>query len=559
MKTNYIIDIKTPALAQATDLKSEYGLKNHGLRNLNNVYWNLPAEALYEEIIFRSEGKITQGGPITVNTGKHTARAANDKFIVSEPDNKPYIWWGEYNRPFNVDKFDGVFQRLQGYLQGRDLFVRDCYGGADPRYRLPVRIVTEYAWHSLFVKNMLIDPETNDELRKFVPEFTIFSIPSFQGMPEIDSTNTPTFILLNFDQRLCLIGGSGYGGEIKKSVFTVLNYLLPRDGIMTMHCSANVGKKDKKDVALFFGLSGTGKTTLSADPERLLVGDDEHGWSDEGIFNFEGGCYAKVISLSPTAEPQIHSCTRKFGTVLENVVFDPTTRHLDLDDDEFTENTRAAYPLEFIDNAVPEKMADHPKNIIMLTCDASGVMPPIAKLSPEQAMYHFISGYTSKVGGTEIDLGKEPEITFSSCFGAPFMVHHPYKYAELLRNKMLKHDTKCWLVNTGWTGGPYGIGKRMSIKHTRTLLNAALDGKLLDVKYRIDPVFGFEVPMSCEGVPEKVLDPAGTWEDPNAYKEKYVQLAGLFIENFKKFADGCDAEIVNAGPTITDLQGATGQ
>lgn len=546
MKNNYILDIKTPAQNEAKAVKSDYGLKNHGLRNLNNVYWNLPREALYEEIIFRSEGKMSHQGPIVVDTGVHTARAANDKFVVREPSSENRIWWGEYNRPFNIDKFNAVFQRLQGFLQGRDLFVQDCYAGADPRYRLPVRIITEFAWHSLFAKNMFIEPETHDEMRRFVPDFTVMAIPSFHGMPEIDGTLSPTFILLNFDQRLCLIGNSGYGGEIKKSVFTVLNYLLPIDNIMTMHCSANVGKAG--DVALFFGLSGTGKTTLSADPSRNLIGDDEHGWSDEGIFNFEGGCYAKVIFLSPTAEPQIYACTRKFGTVLENVVFDPVTRLLDLDDESLTENTRAAYPLDYIDNAVPEKMAGHPNNIIMLTCDASGVMPPIAKLTPEQAMYHFISGYTSKVSGTEIDLGKEPEITFSACFGAPFMVHHPYYYAELLKNKVEKYGVNCWLVNTGWSGGPYGIGKRMSIHHTRTLLNAALDGKLLDVEYRTDPIFGFEVPRSCEGVPEKVLNPVETWEDPDAYQEKYLQLAALFIENFKKFKEGCPEEIIKAGP-----------
>ncbi len=546
MKNNYILDIKTPAQNEAKAVKSDYGLKNHGLRNLNNVYWNLPREALYEEIIFRSEGKMSHQGPIVVDTGVHTARAANDKFVVREPSSENRIWWGEYNRPFNIDKFNAVFQRLQGFLQGRDLFVQDCYAGADPRYRLPVRIITEFAWHSLFAKNMFIEPETHDEMRRFVPDFTVMAIPSFHGMPEIDGTLSPTFILLNFDQRLCLIGNSGYGGEIKKSVFTVLNYLLPIDNIMTMHCSANVGKAG--DVALFFGLSGTGKTTLSADPSRNLIGDDEHGWSDEGIFNFEGGCYAKVIFLSPTAEPQIYACTRKFGTVLENVVFDPVTRLLDLDDESLTENTRAAYPLDYIDNAVPEKMAGHPNNIIMLTCDASGVMPPIAKLTPEQAMYHFISGYTSKVSGTEIDLGKEPEITFSACFGAPFMVHHPYYYAELLKNKVEKYGVNCWLVNTGWSGGPYGIGKRMSIHHTRTLLNAALDGKLLDVEYRTDPIFGFEVPKSCEGVPEKVLNPVETWEDPDAYQEKYLQLAALFIENFKKFKEGCPEEIIKAGP-----------
>ncbi len=544
--TQYIIDIKTPAHDQKTALKSEYSLSNYGLRNLHNVYWNLPAEALYEEIVFRREGRISHQGPVVVNTGVHTARAANDKFIVREPETEDKIWWGQYNRPYSIDKFNAVFQRLQGFLQGRDLFVRDVYAGADPNYRLPVRVVTELAWHSLFVRNMFIEPKTNDEMRKFVPEFTIFSIPSFNASPEIDGTLSSTFILLNFDQRICLIGGSGYGGEIKKSAFTVLNYLLPLENTLSMHCSANVGKDDAS--ALFFGLSGTGKTTLSADPNRGLVGDDEHGWSDDGIFNFEGGCYAKVINLSPTAEPQIYATTRKFGTVLENVIFDPVTRYLDLDDESRTENTRAAYPLEFIENAVPDKMAGHPKNIIMLTCDASGVMPPIARLTPEQAMYHFISGYTSKVSGTEIDLGKEPEITFSACFGAPFMVHHPAKYAELLRDKITKYNVNCWLVNTGWSGGPYGIGKRMSIRHTRELLNAALDGSLLDVEYRTDPVFGFEVPLRCGDVPEKVLKPQETWDDPQAYQEKYAQLASLFIENFKKFADGTPPEVVKAGP-----------
>ena len=552
--SHYILELKTPALAQAKALKSDYGLKNHGLTNLHTVYWNLPTEALYEEAIFRGEGQLSLGGPMVVNTGKHTARSANDKFVVQESDTLDKIWWGQYNRPFSIDKFNAVYQRLQGFLQGRDLFVQDCYGGADPNYRLPVRIITEYAWHSLFARNMFITAATNDELRHFVPQFTVISIPSFQAQPEIDGTLSPTFILLNFQQKLCIIGGTGYGGEIKKSVFTLLNFLLPLDGIMTMHCSANVGKQG--DVALFFGLSGTGKTTLSADPNRFLVGDDEHGWSDEGIFNFEGGCYAKVIELSPTAEPEIYACTRRFGTILENVIYDPVTRYLDLDDDERTENTRSAYPLEFIPNCVPSKMATHPKNILFLTCDASGVLPPIARLTPEQAMYHFISGYTSKVSGTEIDLGKEPEITFSACFGAPFMVHHPYYYADLLRRKMEKYQVNAWLVNTGWTGGPYGIGKRMSIHHTRALLNSVLDGKLLHVPFRKDPVFGFEVPQSCEGVPEKVLNPINTWEDPQAYQAKYLMLASLFIENFKKFRDGCAPDVVAAGPVKKDFVAA---
>ncbi len=549
--SHYILDIKSPAVKEAQATKSEYGLKNHGLTNLNNVYWNLPTEALYEEVVFRREGRISYLGPVVVDTGKHTARAANDKFVVRETSTEDKIWWGQYNRPFTEDKFNATFQRLQGFLQGRDLFVQDCFAGADPNYRLPVRIISELAWHSLFARNMFIPAKSNDELRKFVPEFTILAVPSFKALPQVDGTLSPTFILLNFDQKICIIGNSGYGGEIKKAVFTVLNYLLPLNGVLSMHCSANVGKDGA--TALFFGLSGTGKTTLSADPKRGLIGDDEHGWSDEGIFNFEGGCYAKVIALSPTAEPQIYACTRRFGTVLENVAYDPVTRFLDLEDNSMTENTRAAYPIHYIDNAVPESYAGHPRNIIMLTCDASGVLPPIAKLTPEQAMYHFISGYTSKVAGTEIDLGKEPEITFSACFGAPFMVHHPYYYAELLKNKINKHDVNCWLVNTGWTGGQYGVGKRMSIQHTRRLLNAALDGELLDVEYRADPLFGFQVPVQCEGVPEKVLDPANTWEDRDAYKQKYQQLAALFIENFKKFSAGCSPEVIAAGPVKKDF------
>ncbi|MCX6826196.1 MAG: phosphoenolpyruvate carboxykinase (ATP), partial [candidate division Zixibacteria bacterium] len=468
-----------------------------------------------------------------------------------EPESESHIWWGQYNRPFSVEKFNALYQRMLGFLQGRDLFVQDCFAGADPNYRLPVRIITELAWHSHFARNMFIPSSSNEETRQFLPGFTIFAVPSFQAIPELDGTPSSTFILLSFDQRLCLIGGTGYGGEIKKSVFTLLNYLLPREGIMTMHCSANIGSGG--DVAIFFGLSGTGKTTLSADPRRRLIGDDEHGWSDSGIFNFENGCYAKVIGLSAAAEPQIYACTQKFGTILENVIYDPMTRQLDLNDATRTENTRASYPLSFIDNAVPEKIGGHPKNILMLTCDASGVMPPIAKLTPEQAMYHFISGYTSKVAGTEIDMGKEPEITFSTCFGAPFMVHHPSFYAEMLKNKILKHKANCWLVNTGWSGGPYGVGKRMSIQYTRTLLNAVLDGKLLNVEYYIDPVFGFQVPKSCEGVPEKVLNPANTWDNRAAYKDKYLQLASLFIENFKKFKDGCPPEIIAAGPIKKDF------
>ena len=545
---NNLLNVKTPAERQALVLQSDFGLKNHGFTNLRLTYWNLPPEALYEEIVFRTEGIISQQGPIVVNTGKHTARAASDKFIVQEPTTQDKIWWGQYNQPFSPEKFDELYARLQGYLQGRDLFIQDCYAGADPRYEMPIRIITELAWHSLFARNMFVLPASTEEYHYHVPNFTVICAPFFKAFPSIDGTPAQTFIILNFDQRLCIIGNTAYGGEIKKAIFTVLNYLLPLEGIMPMHCSANMGKDG--DVALFFGLSGTGKTTLSADPRRSLIGDDEHGWSDEGIFNFEDGCYAKVIQLSPTAEPQIYACTRKFGTILENVVCDPVTRVIDLDDDTITENTRASYPLNYIDHAVPEKIGNHPKNIILLTCDASGVMPPIARLSIEQVLYHFISGYTSKVAGTEIGLGKEPEITFSACFGAPFMVHNPSFYADLLKQKVIRYGVNCWLLNTGWVGGTYGIGKRISIHDTRAMLNAALDGSLGNVNFIMDPIFGFQVPKSCPGVNDKVLNPASAWPTHEIYMQKYRELASRFRDNFKKFADECTPEVRNAGPRI---------
>ncbi len=545
---NNLLNIKTPAQDQAKALKADYGLENHGLTNLSTVFWNLTSEALCEEIAFRGEGRFVRGGPIVVNTGKHTGRSASDKFIVRESSTEDKVWWGEYNRPFSQDKFNEVFSRMQGFLQGRDLFVQDCFAGADPNYRIAIRIITERAWHSMFARNMFILPKTADDYKRHIPDFTILAVPSFKGLPQIDGTASETFILLNFEQKLGIIGNTAYAGEIKKSVFTIMNYLLPLEGVMSMHCSANIGKDG--DTALFFGLSGTGKTTLSADPNRGLIGDDEHGWSDEGVFNFEGGCYAKVISLSPTAEPQIHKTTHLFGTLLENVVFDPVSRAIDLDDYSLTENTRASYPLEYIDNAVEGKRGGHPKNIILLTCDGSGVMPPIARLTPEQAMYQFISGYTTKVAGTEMGLGKEPELTFSACFGAPFMVHHPAVYADLLKRKMLKYGANCWLVNTGWVGGPYGVGKRISIRHTRALLNAALSGKLLNVSYCADPVFGFQVPEVCDDVPAGVLNPASAWPDKNVYMQKYRQLASRFIENFKKFEEGCPPEVVKAGPRL---------
>jgi phosphoenolpyruvate carboxykinase (ATP) len=543
---NIYYDIESPAWKEAGQAASDFGLVNHGILNPRKVYWNLPTPALYEEAVFRGEARMSHQGPLLVLTGKHTGRSAADKYIVREQKTEGHVWWGEYNRPYNPENFTGLLNRMQSYLQGRDVFVQDLYAGADPENSLPIRIITEKAWHSLFVRNMFIKPRNQDALKKHVPEFTIIDIPSFRANPLVDQTRSETFILANFSARLALIGGSAYGGEIKKTIFTVLNFLLPLEGVMSMHCSANIGKDG--DSALFFGLSGTGKTTLSADPKRRLIGDDEHGWNDNGIFNVEDGCYAKVIRLSPKAEPQIYACTERFGTILENVVMDPLTRRLDLNDDRIAENTRAVYPLSYIDNSVPEKMGGHPKNIILLTCDASGVMPPIAKLTPDQALYHFISGYTSKLAGTEIGLGIEPEITFSTCFGAPFMVHHPNDYAEILKAKILRYGSDCWLVNTGWTGGPFGVGKRISIHHTRILLNDALEGKLKKVKFRKDPIFGFEVPTECAGVPQDILDPANTWDDPEEYFRKYDALAARFIENFKLFSDGCPKEIIAAGP-----------
>jgi len=411
--TKYL-EFDTPAVKQAGDLASEFRLKHHGLVHLDQVFWNLPTPALYEEAVFRGEGHVTHGGAFVVHTGKHTARAAADKFIVREHSTENEISWGEYNRPFSVEKYNGMLARLQAFLQGEELFVQDCYVGADPEYRMPIRVITDTAWQSLFARNMFINIDNQDEYKKHIPEFTLIASPKFKVDPRVDGTRTETAMLINFAERMAIVADSSYGGEVKKTIFTILNFLLPREGVLAMHCSANVGKDG--DVALFFGLSGTGKTTLSADPKRALIGDDEHGWSDNGVFNFEGGCYAKVIRLSAEHEPQIYACTRRFGTILENVVYDPTSRRIDLDDDMLTENTRASYPLEFIPNVVPERMArTHPKNVIFLTCDAQGVLPPIARLNPEQSMYHFISGYTSKIAGTEVGLGIEPEITFSAC------------------------------------------------------------------------------------------------------------------------------------------------
>lgn len=526
--------------------KPDFGLENAGIKTDKNVFWNYSTPALYEEAVKRQEANLVYGGPLCVSTGKHTGRSPNDRYFVETKDIEGKLFYNKSNKGIEPKYFDKIFAKVQAYVQDKDLFVRDAYVGSSKASRLKVRAITECAWTNLFVKNMFIEP-AKEELKSFVPEFTLICLPKMKVDPTTDGTVSETAILINIEKKMVLVIGSEYGGENKKALFTIMNYLLPQKGIMTMHCSANVGTHH--DSAIFFGLSGTGKTTLSADMTRGLIGDDEHGWDADGIFNFEGGCYAKVIRLSEEAEPQIYSTTHRFGTVLENVVFDPQTGKLDLDDDTLTENTRACYPLEFIGNSVPSKRAEHPKNIIFLTCDAFGVMPPISKLSPDQALYHFISGYTAKVAGTEKGV-KEPTSTFSTCFGGPFMPLHPSVYAELLKKKIKEHNVDCWLVNTGWIGGPYGVGHRISIKYTRALLNAALDGKLAKVHFTTDPVFGFQIPKECDGVPSEILNPADQWADKAAYMEKYEYLAKAFIENFKKYEAGCTAEVLAAAPKV---------
>ena len=525
--------------------QQETGLEGHGITNVARVYWNLSVPALYEEAVRRREASISVEGPLVCRTGQHTGRSPNDKFIVREPSSEDKVWWSKVNRPIDAKYFDALHQRMVTYCEGKELFVQDCYAGADSRYRLPVRVITEQAWHSLFARHMFI--EAPDAVGRPVhdPEFTVIDLPGLTADPKAHGTNSEVFILLNFAKKLVLIGGTSYAGEIKKSIFTVMNYMLPLRNVLSMHCSANVGPEG--DVALFFGLSGTGKTTLSSDPERQLIGDDEHGWSEEGVFNIEGGCYAKMIKLSADAEPQIYATTRTFGTVLENVRMDANSRRLDLDDDALTENTRGAYPLEFIDNSVPSGQAGHPRNIVMLTADAFGVLPPIARLSPGAAMYHFLSGYTAKVAGTEKGV-TEPKATFSTCFGAPFMVLHPTVYADFLGKRIARHESRVWLVNTGWTGGPYGVGSRMKIAHTRAMIRAALAGELDTVEYKTDPVFNLEVPQSVPGVPTEVLTPRNTWRDTAAYDEQARKLAQMFIDNFKTFEADAAPEVRNAGP-----------
>jgi phosphoenolpyruvate carboxykinase (ATP) len=518
-----------------------------GIVDPASVYWNLSAAALYEEAVARREGIVAVDGPIVCRTGAHTGRSPGDRFLVDESSSSANIAWGDVNRPIAPDRFAAMHQAVIEHLRGKDLFVQDCYAGANPAYRLPIRVITERAWHGLFARHMFITEPDRAKLAGHRPELTVINAESCHADPAVHGTNSDVFILIDFSKRLVLIGGTGYAGEIKKSVFTVMNYLLPLRQVMPMHCSANVG--DGGDTALFFGLSGTGKTTLSSDPTRRLIGDDEHGWSDQGVFNFEGGCYAKMIRLSADAEPQIYATTRRFGTVLENVTVDPVTRRLDLDDDSVTENTRGAYPLSAIDAFVASGQGGHPPHIIMLTADAFGVLPPIARLTQAGAMYHFLSGYTAKVAGTERAV-TEPSATFSACFGAPFMVWTPTTYASLLGERIAAHGTTAWLVNTGWTGGAFGVGRRMPIAHTRALIAAALAGKLDDVAYETDPVFNVDVPITCPGVPAEVLRPRQTWANGADYDAQAGKLAAMFAKNFKSFAGSVTADVVAAGPRV---------
>lgn len=517
-----------------------------GLYNLGNVYHNVSTPGLYEEAILRGEGNVGHLGPFVVSTGKYTGRSADDKFVVREDTSEADIWWGPINRPFDEADFDKVLYGLGSYLQNKDVFVQDAYAGADPEYRIKVRVVSEHAWHNLFARTMFIREFDPEVLADFVPDYTVVHCPDFEADPDKEHTHSEAFILLNFKRRLVVIGGTSYAGEIKKSIFTVMNYLLPKQGVLSLHSSANVGEDGVS--AVFFGLSGTGKTTLSTEADRALVGDDEIGWSDKGIFNYEGGCYAKMIRLSDEAEPEIYQTTRRFGTVLENVTLDPDTRRLNLDE-AATENTRGAYPITHIDNIVEGSMAGHPRDIFMLTADAFGVLPPISRLTPEQAKYHFISGYTAKVAGTERGV-KEPKATFSACFGAPFMPLHPTVYANLLGEKIADHDVRVWLVNTGWTGGPYGVGERFKIAYSRAVIRAAIAGELDDVGYTADPVFGFEVPDECPGIPTELLTPRNTWADPAEYDAKAAELAQLFVTNFAQFEEAAGSDLVAAGPNV---------
>ena len=515
-------------------------LKHQGITGLGGVYYNLLEPALVEAALKRDEGTLGIGGAFLVSTGSHTGRSPKDKHVVRSPAVENTIWW-ENNAPMAPEPFDRLYADMIAHMAGRDYFVQDLYAGADPAHRLDVRVVSELAWHGLFIRHLLRRPGMA-ELQSFVPEFTIINCPGFKADPARHGCRSETVIALNFEKKLILIGNTAYAGENKKAVFTLLNYILPAKGVMPMHCSANHAHDEMEQTAVFFGLSGTGKTTLSADPSRTLIGDDEHGWSDTGVFNFEGGCYAKTINLSAEHEPEIYATTHKFATVVENMVFDPETLKLDFDDASLTANTRCAYPMSYISNASPSALGGNPKNVIMLTCDAFGVLPPIERLTPAQAMYHFLSGFTSKVAGTEQGV-TEPQPTFSTCFGAPFMPRRPEVYGKLLQEKIARHGVTCWLVNTGWTGGAYGVGKRMPIKATRALLTAALDGSLAGVKFRKDPNFGFEVPVALPGVDAALLDPRQTWADGAAYDAQAKKLVTMFANNFAQYVPYIDADV----------------
>jgi phosphoenolpyruvate carboxykinase (ATP) len=522
-----------------------HSLDQQGFRVKAEQHWNLGTAALVEQAIRRGEGSLAADGPLVVTTGKHTGRSAKDKFIVRDAETENTVWWGQTNAAMDPAHFAALKADFLAALGEKEtLFVADLFGGSQPEHRVNVRVINEFAWHNQFIRTLLVRP-TVDELASFVPEYTIIDLPSFVADPARHGCRTETVVAVNFSEKLILIGGTAYAGEMKKSVFGILNYLLPVKGVMPMHCSANMGPDG--DTAIFFGLSGTGKTTLSADASRTLIGDDEHGWSDTAVFNFEGGCYAKMINLSAEAEPEIFATTKRFGTVLENVVMDPETRQLDFDDNSLAENSRGSYPIDFIPNASEKNMGPVPKNIIMLTADAYGVLPPIARLTPDQAMYHFLSGYTARVAGTEIGV-TEPSATFSTCFGAPFMPRHPSVYGNLLKERIAKGGVTCWLVNTGWTGGSYGTGSRMPIKATRALLNAALDGSLKSAEFRKDPNFGFDVPVAVAGVDSAILDPRGTWSDKAAYDQTAQKLVGQFIANFAQFEEHVDEGVRQAAP-----------
>ncbi|MEG3151637.1 phosphoenolpyruvate carboxykinase [Sphingomonas sp. ZT3P38] len=532
-----------------SDRIPDAGLEAQGIETRATLHWNLVTARLIEAAVARGEGKLSAEGPLVVETGQHTGRSAQDKFIVRDAETEDTVWWGKSNKAMTPEHFAALKTDFLAELKDKeDLFIQDLFGGSQPEHRVRVRVVTELAWHNSFIRTMLVRPEES-ELRGFEADYTIIDLPTFRADPARHGCRSETIIAVNFTDKLILIGGTRYAGEMKKSVFSLLNYLLPPTGVMPMHCSANIGSKG--DTAVFFGLSGTGKTTLSADASRTLIGDDEHGWSDTAVFNFEGGCYAKMIRLSAEAEPEIFAVTKRFGTVLENVVMDNVTRQLDLDDASLAENSRGAYPIDFIPNASEENMGPVPHNIVMLTADAYGVLPPISKLTPEQAMYHFLSGYTARVAGTEIGV-TEPDATFSTCFGAPFMARHPSVYGNLLKSRIAKGGVDCWLVNTGWTGGKYGIGRRMPIKATRALLNAALDGSLNNAEFRTDPNFGFKVPVSVPGVDSAILDPRETWPNKADYDATAARLVDLFVENFAQFAEHVDEGVRQAAPRTAE-------